>query len=248
MSCTDLLTWYLRHHVAVLDIRSAEFRRAWGEVVPSGYTVSTCLHRLVAGGRLRRIARGIYLVVDTVRETPVAAIASGVFSQVPHYLTTDGALAQHGLLDQPVTTLTVVLSHMRRPIQLDFVTVIRPVTLDERRLSTADAYGSTVEGFAVRLASREQAVLDALAEPHWMVYGDLLPEILRAFSDDELARTATGALGRTVAAAQRLGYLLEEAGRLAPPALAELRPVRAVRLRPQKPTRGPYSSRWRVYG
>lgn len=78
-------------------------------------------------------------------------------------------------------------------------------------------------------------------------YGDLLPEILAAFSDDEIARTAAGALARTTAASQRLGYLLEEAGSATPSELANLRPVRAVRLRPLNRPRGPYSTRWRVY-
>ncbi len=98
------------------------------------------------------------------------------------------------------------------------------------------------------VATREQAVADAVVEPRWMLYGDLLPEVLTAFTAEEIARTATRVLGRTMAAAQRLGYLLEEAGRPLPAALAELRPVRAVRLRPQKQARGPYSTRWRVYG
>ena len=248
MSCSELPAWYLRRRLAVLDARSAAFRRAWDEVVPSGYEADVCLRRLVAKGRIRRISRGLYVVIDPVRETPVIAIASGVFSEVLHYVTTDAALAHHGLIDQPIATITVVLPRVRRPINVDQVTVIRPVTLDEPRIRAADAYDTTIEGFAVRVASREQAVVDAVAEPRWMVHGDLLPEILRAFSDDEVGRTAAGVLGRTTAAAQRLGYLLEEAARPLPPLLADLRPLRAVRLRPQKQARGPYSSRWRVYG
>jgi hypothetical protein len=37
-------------------------------------------------------------------------------------------------------------------------------------------------------------------------------------------------------------------GRRTPKALAELRPLRSVRLRPGVTRRGPYSTRWRVYG
>ena len=69
----------------------------------------------------------------------------------------------------------------------------------------------------------------------------------RSISDDEVERTAAGTLTRTTAAAQRLGYLLEEAGKALPSGLANLRPVRAVRLRPENRSRGPYSTRWRVY-
>lgn len=248
MSCSDLPAWYLRHRTAVLDVGSTVFRRGWTEVVPPGYRADVCLRRLVRAGLVRRIGRGLYLVIDPVRETPAVAIASGVFSEVLHYVTTDAALAHHGLIDQPIAAITVVLTRVRRPIPIDQLIVIRPVTLDEERVRAADAYDTTMEGFAIRVASREQAVVDALAEPRWMVHGDLLAEVLAAFTDDEVDRTASGVLSRTMAAAQRLGYLLEEAGRSMPAALAELRPVRAVHLRPQTRRRGPYSTRWRVYG
>jgi predicted transcriptional regulator of viral defense system len=76
----------------------------------------------------------------------------------------------------------------------------------------------------------------------------LLAEILAVFADEELERTAAGALARSTAAGQRLGYLLEEAGRPPPKVLADLRPLRVVRLRPKETRRGPYSTRWRVYG
>lgn len=248
MSCSDLPTWYLRHRLAVLDVGSTAFQRAWKDVVPPGYQADVCLRRLVGSGLVRRIGRGLYLVIDPVRETPAIAIASGVFSEVHHYVTTDAALAHHGLIDQPIAEIIVVLPRVRRPIRIDQMTIIRPVTLNEQRILEADAYDTTIEGFAIRVASREQAVVDALAEPRWMVHGDLLAEVLAAFTDDEVVRTATAVLSRTTAAAQRLGYLLEEAGRPLPAGLAELRPVRAVHLRPQKQVRGPYSTRWRVYG
>ncbi len=247
MSCSDLPDWYLRHRMAVVDLRSAAWRRAQAEVVPPGYAPDQCMRRLARAGRLRRVGRGLYVVIDPVRETPAAAIASALFSEVPHYLTTDAALAFHGLLDQPIRTITVVLSRSRRAIDIG-PAVVRPVTVSADRLRAADAYATTADGFAVRLASREQAVVDAVAEPAWMVYGDLLAEVLAVFADDELERTAVGALARSTAAGQRLGYLLEEAGRRPPKLLAELRPLRAVRLRPKDTRRGPYSTRWRVYG
>ena len=81
-----------------------------------------------------------------------------------------------------------------------------------------------------------------------MMHGDLLAEVLAVFADDELERTAVGALARSTAAGQRLGYLLEDAGRQPPKLLAAMRPLRSVRLRPGDTRRGPYSTRWRVYG
>ena len=247
MSCADLPDWYLRRRMAVVDLRSAAWRRARAEVVPPGYAPDECMRRLVRADRLRRVGRGLYVVVDPVRETPPIAIADGLFAERPHYVTTDAALAFHGLIDQPIPTITVVLAHPRRPIDIG-PAVVRPVTLGPARLEAADAYATTADGFAVRRATREQAVVDALAEPHWMVHGDLLAEVIAASSDDTLERVAAGALTRSTAAGQRLGYLLEEAGRQPPKMVADLRPVRAVRLRPGDRRRGPYSTRWRVYG
>ena len=205
------------------------------------------MRRLARAERVRRVGRGLYVVVDPVRETPAIAIASALFAEVPYYVTTDAALAFHGLIDQPIRTITVVLSSTRRAIDIGRA-VVRPVTVSADRLRAADAYATTADGFAVRLASREQAVVDAVAEPAWMMHGDLLAEVLAVFADDELERTAVGALARSTAAGQRLGYLLEEAGRQAPKVLAAMRPLRSIRLRPGDTRRGPYSTRWRVYG
>ena len=205
------------------------------------------MRRLARAGRVRRVGRGLYVVVDPVRETPAIAIASALFAEVPYYVTTDAALAFHGLIDQPIRTITVVLSSTRRAIDIGRA-VVRPVTVSADRLRAADGYATTADGFAVRLASREQAVVDAVAEPAWMMHGDLLAEVLAVFADDELERTAVGALARSTAAGQRLGYLLEEAGRPPPKLLADLRPLRSVNLRPGDARCGPYSTRWRVYG
>ena len=64
----------------------------------------------------------------------------------------------------------MVLPRIRRSFAIDPTTTLRPVTLDENRVREADAYQTTVDGFGIRVASREQAVVDALAEPKWMVY------------------------------------------------------------------------------
>lgn len=247
MSCSDLPDWYLRHRIAVVDLRSTSWRRAQAEVVPPGYAPDECMRRLVRAGRLRRVGRGFYVVIDPVRETPAIAIASGLFADTRHYVTTDAALAFHDLIDQPIPTIRVVLPRIRRSIDIG-PAVVRPVTVRPERLEVTDAYATTVDGFPIRVASREQAMVDALAEPGWMVNGDLLAEVLAAFTGAEVERTAAGALARSMAAGQRLGYLLEEAGRQPPSSLAELRPVRTVRLQPGRTERGPYSTRWRVYG
>jgi predicted transcriptional regulator of viral defense system len=247
MACSELPNWYLQRRIPVVDLGSATWRKARAEVVPPGYAPDECLRRLAKAGRVRRIGRGLYVVLDPVRETPAIAVASALFAGEPHYVTTDTALAFHGAIDQPTRQITVVLSRSRRPIDIG-PALVRPVTMRVDQLTTADAYDTTVEGFKIRVATREQAVIDALAEPGWMVHGDLLAEVLATFSEDEIERTAAAASARSTAAAQRLGYLLEDAGRPVTGSLTSLRPVRAVRLRLGQKTKGPYSTRWRVYG
>ena|SRR5487761_14097 len=247
MTCSELPNWYLQRRIAVVDLGSATWRKARAEVVPAGYAPDECLRRLAKAGRVRRIGRGLYLVLDPVRETPAIAIASALFAGEPHYVTTDSALAFHGAIDQPIRQIVLVLSRTRRPIDVG-PALVRPVKLRSDLLTAADAYDTTTEGFKIRVATREQAVVDALAEPAWMVHGDLLVEVLGSFADDEIERTAVAALARSIAAAQRLGYLLEDANHSVPDSLASLRPIRAVRLRPGQKTKGPYSTRWRVYG
>lgn len=247
MSCADIPDLYLRQRLAVLDLRSATWDRVRHAVLPPGYAPSDCMRRLVDAGRLRRLKKGAFVVLDPVRETPQIAVASGLYLEALHYVTTDAALTFHGLMDQPLPAITVVVDKRARPVTFGNA-VIRAVALAPRWLKGADSYETTVEGFAVRVAGREQAVVDALAEPAWMTHGSLLPEVLATFSEAEINRTADRALARSTAAAQRLGYLLDEARRELPPALALLRPLRAVRLRPGRPPSAPYSSRWRVYG
>lgn len=247
MACSELPNWYLQRRIPVIDLGSAIWRTARAEVVPPGYKSDECLRRLAKARRVRRIARGLYVVIDPVRETAAIATASALFAGELHYVTTDAALAFHGSIDQPIRQITVVLSRSRRPINIG-PALVRPVSVRKDHLIAADAYDTTTEGFKIRLATREQALVDALAEPAWIVYGDLLAEVLGRFSEEEIERTARGALSRSTAAAQRLGYLLEDAGRPITSSLASLRPARAVRLRPGQKTNGPYSTRWRVYG
>ena len=247
MTCSDLPNWYLQRRIAVIDFGSATWRKARAELIPPGYAPDQCLRRLAKAGRVRRIGRGLYVVIDPVRETPAIAIASSLFTEETHYVTTDAALAFHGVIDQPIRQIVVVLTRTRRPIDIGSA-LVRPAKMRSGLLTAAGASDTMTEGFKIRVATREQAVVDALAEPAWMVYGDLLTEVLASFSEEEIERIAVAASGRSTAAAQRLGYLLEDAGRKVPGSLASLRPVRAVRLRPGHKSTGPYSTRWRVYG
>jgi len=248
MACGDLPTWFLRHRIAVIDLTSPTWQEARQECgISPGVTQANCLRRLVDAGRLGHLRRGLYVVVDPARETPPLAVADGAFSGTEHYITTDAALAFHGLIDQPIPVITVVVP--RRNLRAAAVggSTIRPVDMAPAAFAAADRYATTTDGFTVTIATRGQAVLDALAEPQWMTHGSLLPEILAAFEPESVRALAEAALARSRAAAQRLGYLLEDAGHEIPEPLAGFVPRSTVELRPGHRS-GIFSTRWRVHG
>lgn len=246
MGCSDIATWYLERRVPVIDLSSTTWDRARRDVLPAGYQPAVCLRRLLDARRVRRLTRGVYQVIDPVRDTPAIAIADALFADVEHYITTDAALAFHRAIDQPVPEIVVVAAGSRRPISVGNARV-RRVVLKPLAFLAADAYLTSIEGFAVTVAAREQAIVDGLAEPSWMTHLTLLPEVLAVLDDDALRRVADGALRRSTAAAQRLGFLLDEAERPAPRELEQLRPRSSVRLDPRRQG-GRFSTRWRVYG
>jgi predicted transcriptional regulator of viral defense system len=217
------------------------------DLISPGVTQAICLRRLVDAGRLRRLRRNLYVVVDPARETPPLAVADGAFAGTEHYVTTDAALAFDGLIDQPIPIITVVVP--RRNLRGTAVggSTIRPVDMAPAAFAAADRYATTTDGFTVTIATRVQAVLDALAEPKWMSHASLLPEILAAFEPESVRALAEAALARSRAAAQRLGHLLEDAGQEVPEPLARFVPRSTVELRPGHRS-GIFSTRWRVHG
>ena len=250
-TASDLHRWLLGNHVAVVNLHSRDWTLAQEAVgLRRGVTQEKCLARMVETGLLRHVRRGMYVVVDPAREAPPAAVASGAFAHMDHYVTTDAALAVHRLLDQPVLMITVIVPRTR-PASFRFgATLVRASEMPRGRFDAADHYAMTLEGFSVRLASRVLAVADALEDPRRMTHLSLLPEILPALDADEvelLAAAAAAALARSRAAAQRLGYLLDDAGVSIPAALTTLVPTSVADLRPGHRS-GAFSTRWRVHG
>ena len=232
---------------AVIDLGSKTWATVRAQLLPAGYPPAICPRRLATAGRVRRLQKSLYVVADPVRDTPPIAIADAIFAELDHYVTTDAALMVQGLIDQPVPVITVVLTVPgRRSVRQNGASV-HPVTLAGRTFSASQTFETTTEGFRLRLATREQAVVDALAEPRWMTHFSLLPEILRSFDESEIARTAERAIERSGAAAQSLAFLLEDAGREIPTPLAAVKPKSTVDLVPRH-RHGVFSTRWRVYG
>ena len=245
MSCADIPAWYLARRIPVLVTGSQTWSEAREELLPPGYEPATCLRRLADAARVRRLARGLWQVLDPAREPPAIALADAIFREADHYITTDAALEAEGLIDQPVPMITVVVRKKARAVSLGRAEV-RAVWLAQSRLAAAEYDRTSRDGYTVTLATPVQAIVDALAEPAWMTHRSLLPEVLPQLSQRDIERCAAVALARTKAAAARLGYLLEEAQVPVPASLDTFVPTSRTELTPGR--RGPYSTRWRVYG
>jgi predicted transcriptional regulator of viral defense system len=248
VTCADLHWWLLRRRLPVIDVSSPDWQEARQSVgLNPGITQAKCLARMVDQGLLRRVRRGLYVVIDPAREAPAVAIASGAYAHLEHYVSTDAALAVHGLIDQPIPTITVIMPRPApTPFQLGKVRV-KVSRVSDGQFRRADHYRTTLDGFRVDLASRVQAVLDALDDPRRMTHRSLLPEVLRSFDAGELGRLAAAALQTSQASAQRLGYLIEDAGAQVPSALDALHPSSVVSLYPGA-SWSVFSTRWRVRG
>jgi predicted transcriptional regulator of viral defense system len=172
-------------------------------------------------------------------------VADAIFRDAVHYITTDAALEAEGLIDQPVPVITVVVRKKTKPVKVGRATV-RAVWMAESRLAEAGFNTTSREGYEVSLATPAQALVDGLAQPEWMTHRTLLPEVLVQLPPRDVETAADAALLRSKAAAARLGYLIEEARLPVPRALETFAPVSRTELTPGR--RGPYSTRWRVYG
>lgn len=248
MTCADIHRWLLRRHLPVIDLASHDWQQSRDAAgLNPGITQAKCIARMVDTGLLQRVRRGLYVVVDPAREAPAAAIASGAYGHVEHYVTTDAALAIHGLIDQPIPTITVIVP---RPAPTPFrlgTTLVRCSRMSDAQFRRADHYRTTLDGYRVDVGSRVQAVLDALDDPRRMTHYSLLSEVLRSLDAEEVAQLARAALQTSQAAAQRLGYLLEDAEAEPPQTLVDFHPSSVVNLKPGRPW-SVFSTRWRVRG
>jgi predicted transcriptional regulator of viral defense system len=205
------------------------------------------LRQLGRGGRLRRVRRGVYVLVE-----PTGTIDVGIFQLVdattprPYLITAGRALAEFGLTDQHFFRVVVLTPRELRgwAWQGDDVRYVR---LPEERI-----WGLYTPN-GPQIAVPQRAILDCLAHPGW---GVTIPQIAQAVdlgirngraTPERLVEAATS-YGNN-AAAQRLGYLVETLhGADAAEALLLLRGSThaSILLSPSGPNRGPIDAKWRV--
>jgi predicted transcriptional regulator of viral defense system len=205
------------------------------------------LRRLQRDGRLRRIRRGIYVLVG-----PTGTADTGVFQLIdattprPYLITAGRALAEFGLSDQHFFRVVILTPHDLESWRWQGDDVVYVHTPEERIWGLYTPNGPSV-------ALPERAILDCLAHPRW---GVTLPQVAEAIDRGiQNGRTPPAGLAsaatryRNHAAAQRLGYLIEalHGADAAEPFLAlRGRTHSAVLLSASGMNRGPIDSKWRV--
>jgi predicted transcriptional regulator of viral defense system len=207
------------------------------------------LERLEHEGRIRRVRRGIYVLVDATGGVRVGILDLIAASASGPYLVTGGrALQFHGLTDQHFRRV-----HVLTPSQL------RPWSWrgdDVHYVRTEAALGASAvrtRRTRARVAAPARAIVDSLSHPRW---GVTLAQVVEALDkmlrrDPDFADTLAVATSRqdNHALARRLGFLVSHLGgsNAARPFLALLGDSKAsTPLQAGAGAIGPIDSRWQV--
>lgn len=231
-----------RHPVVRLD----EDMRALDATTGSRRRSQDALRQLTRDGRLRRVRRGVYLLVAPTGSTDARVLELiDAVTQRPYLITAGRALAELALSDQHFFRVIVLSAHRLSGWSWQG---------DEVRyaLLTLERIWGVLTPDGPQIATAERAILDCLANPRW---GVSLAQSAEAIDRAVPGRTSPERLAQaaerygSAAVARRLGYLLEL---LHGPDAAE--PLLALRgrshahvlLSPSAPDRGPNNPRWGV--
>jgi predicted transcriptional regulator of viral defense system len=229
-----------RHPVVRLD----EDMQALDAATGSRRRSQDALRQLTRDGRLRRVRRGVYLLVAPTGSTDARVLPLiDAVTPRPYLLTAGRALAELGLSDQHFFRVIVLSAHRLGDWSWQGDEVRYAFLAPERIWGVRTHDGPQV-------ALPERAILDCLANPRW---GVTLAQTAEALDRAVRDRTSPGRLAQaakrygSAAVARRLGYLLELLH--GPDAAEPLLPLRGrshahVLLSSSAPDQGPTSPRW----
>lgn len=208
--------------------------------------LSFLLQRMEQEGLIARLERGKYLLLGL---TPEQTLSNPLFLAshivTPSYVSFWSALHFHGLTEQAPRRIFVAVTRQKRPV------TFRGITFQFVRLQPHAFFGyrrETLGGLPLVVADEAKAILDSLSLP---VYAGGVGEAAKALRNAlQEGRVETAQLvdyARRMGSASltaRLGCLLELLGQ---PAEGLEAPRGPLALDPQRPRRGQYLRRWKVY-
>lgn len=229
-----------RHPVVRLDEDMQPLDAATG----SRRRSQDALRQLTRDGRLRRVRRGLYLLVAPTGSTDARVLPLiDAVTPRPYLVTAGRALMEFSLSDQHFFRVIVLTSHRLNDWSWQGDEVSYAVVGPKRIWGQHTPNGPS-------LAGPERAILDCLANPRWGVSmtqtAEAIDRAIHGRTNPEQLASAATRYG-SAAAARRLGYLLELLH--GPDAAAPLLPLRGhshghVLLSLSAPDRGPNSPRW----
>lgn len=219
--------------IEALDVTTGSRRRS-----------QDALRQLSRDGRLRRVRRGVYLLVAPTGSTDVRLLPLiDAVTPRPYLVTAGRALTEFNLSGQHFFRVIVLTSHRLNDWSWQSDQVLYALLAPERIWGLYTPNGPSI-------ALPERAILDCLANPRWGVSvaqtAEAVDRAVPGRTSPERLALAAERYG-SAAVARRLGYLLEL---LHGPAAAE--PLLALRgrshahvlLSASAPDRGPSSPRW----
>jgi predicted transcriptional regulator of viral defense system len=185
-------------------------RRALSDQGVAEHEIGAAIQALERLGMLRHVAHGVYEVRDPrgVGRASFERLVAARIGTSPHLATGWWALAHHGLTQQDVRELIVLVPTNRR----EFVIAgrrVRPAKVAEDRL-----WGGRTTATGLRIATAARSLCDSAATRPARIPAPRLAEALeRLLGGDRGAhiRSLTAALNRfgSPAASRRIGYLVE---------------------------------------
>ncbi len=222
----------------------------------SQVAIKRAAERLIAQGRMIAPRRGFFVIVPLEYKSAGAPPASWFiddlmrFHELPYYVGLLSAAALHVAAAQQPQEFQVITNRQLRPapagrgrIRFFMKTSVDRTPVAAMKTETGSMRVSTPEATAVDL------VRYAGHAGGWSNVAEVLSDLAEIIHPDRLAETASAAAD--VAAAQRLGYLMEQAGagdKAAPLSKwVEAARPRAVPLRPDRPVANAVRERrWRL--
>jgi predicted transcriptional regulator of viral defense system len=234
-----------RAGIVVLDDDMAHL----DEVTGSRSRSHAVLERLERVGRIRRVRRGVYALVDATGGVRVGILdLIAALTPGPYLVTGGRALQFHGLTDQHFRRVHVLAASQMRPWswrgdEVRYVRTEAPLRGGAARSRKTPA----------RIATPARALADSLSHPRWGVTMSQVVEALDAMlaRDPDFADVLAAEVARqdNHALARRLGFLVTHVAgtHAARPFLALLGDSKAsTPLQPGAGAVGPIDSRWQV--
>lgn len=238
----DLLDTLIAEHGVIVD-----FESIYSEVEEdmSRQAARNLVSKLAGNGWLVRIKKGVYFIAGFesrgFASLPVQKIAQVLVEE--SYVSFEAALQFHGFFDQYLKTVISVTARAypgRRFQGIDYRYVKAKPEL---------CYGfeeQRVEGYLVKMATAEKAMLDLICFGRTGYSVDLFLDTLREYGRDlDLARLAEYSAPQSLAVRRITGYLLELAGLDSGQVHATVKGEKGASF--LHGNSGDFNARWRLY-